>query len=447
MKLRTLIIIIFLCCKTGEAQVFVKSPPSPGYEERIKGFIDTLRIFDTHEHFIDPELLKKAAFFDFTMLLQQNSYDDLRSSGMPASTFNMFYNGSLPPIDKWKLIEPYWSNTTNTSYLKIVLLSINDLYGITDLNSSAVVSLSQKMKENYDGDWFNHVLKDMCRIDYVIQDNDSISSGADFIRLAKRFTSWITVRSKYCIDSLAIMQLDPIYTLDDFVKSMRTAFESALKKGMVAVKINFAYKRTLNIENPSVESARKVFRTLVNGNEDFSISYRDAKPLQDYMVHQLIGMAGKAGIPVAFHTGLQAGSGNIIENSNPSLLSSLFIQYPDVNFVLFHGSYPFGGELTTLAKTFKNVYIDMNWTYAISPAYATRYLSEWLETVPVSKIMAFGGDQRVVEITYGNLMVAKQIISNVLTDKVKSRQLTESEAFTIARMILHDNGMKFYKIK
>ena len=66
-----------------------------------------------------------------------------------------------------------------------------------------------------------------------------------YFRYAKRFDDWITVKSKYRIDSLAIIQLDPIFTLEDYVKSMTTAFENEVKNGMTAVKIFTAYSRTL----------------------------------------------------------------------------------------------------------------------------------------------------------------------------------------------------------
>ncbi len=89
------------------------------------------------------------------------------------------------------------------------------------------------------------------------------------------------------------MQVDPIYTLEDYVKSMRIVFEDALKKGMVAVKINAAYKRSLYFEKVPVETARKVFRTLINGNEDLVLPAKDAKPLQDYMMFQLLDLARK----------------------------------------------------------------------------------------------------------------------------------------------------------
>jgi predicted TIM-barrel fold metal-dependent hydrolase len=276
---------------------------------------------------------------------------------------------------------------------------------------------------------------------------DMIEGRENYIKHATRFCDWLSVTSKKVIDSLAIMQVEPIFTLEGFVKSMGRAFEKALNEGMTVVKINLAYQRSLSIENVTHEAARKVFRTLVNGNEDHVISFKDAKPLQDYMVRQLLSLAQKYHVPVAFHTGLQAGESNYINNSNPLLLTNVFKEYNGVRFVLFHGGYPFGGELSALAKNYPNVYIDMNWTYAISPSYAGRYLSEWLETVPVSKIMAFGGDQRVVELTYGNLIVAKEIITNVLIQKIREGQLNETEARNVATKILYENAMKFYNIR
>ena len=177
------------------------------------------------------------------------------------------------------------------------------------------------------------------------------------------------------------------------------------------------------------------------------MTYQAARPLQDYMFFALLDLARQHKIPVVLHTGLQAGKGNYITNSNPVLLSNVFLAYPDVKFALFHGSYPYGGEVSTLAKNFRNVYIDMNWSYAISPSYAERYLHEWLEAVPAGKIMAFGGDYTCVENVYGELVIAKKVISNVLINKVKEGYLTEPEAKNVARLILRDNAIRFYNLE
>jgi predicted TIM-barrel fold metal-dependent hydrolase len=368
------------------------------------------------------------------------------SSGMPDSVYNQLFNSDLAPLDKWEIVEPYWEKTFNTSSNRVILNAARDLYKIDELNDSTVVLLSSRMKEAYNGDWFNHVLKDLCRFDYVMQESDFVGVNSDFVRYTDKLSDWLTVRTKFRVDSLAASQVEPIFTLEDYVGSMKIAFEEAVKMGMVAVKVNIAYNRPLSFENVSADAAKKVFHKLTSGNENFELAFKDAKPLQDYMLHQLLEMARQYKLPVAFHTGMQAGSGNVIANSDPLLLTNLFFEFPDLKFVLYHGSYPFGGSLSGLVKTFRNVYLDMNWTYSISPSYAAKYLSEFLETVPASKIMAFGGDQRCVENTYGELVIAKKVISDVLIDKVKNGYLTENEAKKVAKMILHDNGIAFYNL-
>ncbi|MCB9502019.1 MAG: amidohydrolase family protein [Deferribacteres bacterium] len=124
-------------------------------------------------------------------------------------------------------------------------------------------------------------------------------------------------------------------------------------------------------------------------------------------MHRLVDLAEEFDLPMQIHTGLQAGNGNIITNSNPTHLTQLIMSHPRVDFCLFHGGYPYGGELAVLAKNFPNVYIDMCWSAIISPSYSKRYLHEWIETVPANKILAFGGDYSVVELVYAHSVMAK----------------------------------------
>ncbi|MFN8239572.1 MAG: amidohydrolase family protein [Bacteroidales bacterium] len=421
--------------------------PREGYEKRIRDYVDTIQCFDTHEHLFNPEALKRTAFQDFSLLLHQNCWDDLVSAGMPNQYFNAIYNSGIPVAEKWKLVKPYWEKTFNTTSIRVFRIAANDLYGIPVINDSTILLLSSRIKDAYQGNWFNTVLREKCRFKFVVQESDFLGADCPYVHYTDKFTDWMTIKSKFRLDSLAAAQVEPIFTLDDFVKSLRIAFEEAEKMGMVAVKVNTAYYRTLKFDNPTADAAKKVFRGIVSGNEDFRMTDSEAKPLQDYMLRQLLALAKEHKIPVAFHTGLQAGGGNYLYNSDPEKLTNLFIDYPDIKFVLYHGSYPFGGNLAALAKNFQNVYIDMNWTYSIAPSYSARYLSEWLEAVPVSKIMAFGGDQRAVENTYGELQLAREVIADVVIEKVRSGEYTEDEAKTVARLIMLENGQNFYNLK
>ena len=69
-------------------------------------------------------------------------------------------------------------------------------------------------------------------------------------------------------------------------------------------------------------------------------------------------------------------------------MNNLFFLYPRVKFDLFHISYPYQGELSVLAKLFPNVYVDFCWAHIVSPSVSRRTLHEFLEMVPVNKILA-----------------------------------------------------------
>lgn len=447
LKKMLLIIVIIISVQSLKAQVSISPPPAEGFAERLTMYIDTLRVTDSHEHLADPALLKQVRFLDFMLLLHQFNYNDLVSSGLSKSSFDMLFNQRTPPVAKWKIIEPYWYNTFNTSYNRVSLIAARRIYGVSEIGRNTVDTLSRRITRAYQKtDWTNHLLKDVCRIDYIIQDGDEILENVDNVFYVKRFTEWLTIRSRGKIDSLARRQGLPATTLEEFVATMENEFLTAVKRGIVAVKVNMAYHRTLRVENVTSDEARRVFRMIRNGSGVNYLTWAEAKPLQDYMFIELMNLAREFNLPVVFHTGLQSGNGNLLENSNPLLLANIFIQFPDVRFGLFHGSYPYGGEVSALAKNFPNVFIDLSWMYSISPSYSERYLHEWLETIPVNKIMGFGGDYRVAEMVYGELTIAREIITNVLVSKVGDGYFTEKEAMQVARMILRDNALEFYKI-
>ncbi|MDX9928305.1 MAG: amidohydrolase family protein [Bacteroidales bacterium] len=444
-----LLVILFFARSTQlTAQVSVRPAPALGFEDRIAAYVDTVRIVDCHEHLADPRFVRYLSFLDFMLLLHQFNYNDLISAGLPKRHFDRLFTQRTTPVTKWDLIEPYWQTSFNTSYNRISIIAAQRIYNVDDINRRTVDTLSRRIARAYqDPDWTNRVLKDMSGIDYIIQDGDEILTDIDNVLYVKRFTEWLSVRSRGRIDSLARRQGNPIGTLEEFVASMENEFMVALKRGIVGVKINMAYYRTLHVDNVSIDEARRVFRSLRNGGDRYVLTWQEAKPLQDYMFLELVKLSRDNRMPVVIHTGLQSGNGNILENSNPLLLANIFLRFPEVRFGLFHGSYPFGGEVSSLAKNFPNVYIDLNWMYAISPSYSERYLNEWLETVPVGKIMGFGGDSRIAENVYGGVEVAREIITNVLVEKVRDGYFSEQEAITVARMILRDNAIKFYNIR
>lgn len=165
------------------------------------------------------------------------------------------------------------------------------------------------------------------------------------------------------------------------------------------------------------------------------------------MLHYILHLANRRNLTFQFHTGLQEGNGNYIANSDPSLLNNLFLEYPNVDFDLFHIGYPYQYKLSALAKTFSNVYIDMCWAHIISPAACIQSLGEWLESLPYNKIFAFGGDYMLVDGVYGHQYLARMNVSKTLSTKVEEGLFKTEEAIRIAKRLFYDNPVKLFKLE
>ena len=449
MKKPAALISALVASITCFAQVRVRTLPEPGFENRIRNYINQMKIVDTHEHLLNPSRLKESDL-DFMLLFRHYAADDYFSVAMPDKTYEELFSGSLTPVEKWRVLQPYWELSFNTGYNRAGLLAADKLFGVGKIDETTVEELSQKIKKAYQTNWYDHVLKQKCNIDFLIEDyiyrdwENRTVGDPNMVRYVRKFDEFIWINSKEDFDPLLKWNNTRIQTLDDLVAALNSAFHDAISQGFIGVKSTLAYIRSLHYANVDQAEAQSVFNRIMNAPGNEPLPFEEVKPLQDYMMHRVLDVAAARNIPVQLHTGLNSGN---IEIAKPTLLTNLFQEYPDVRFILFHGSYPYGGELSVLAKKFSNVYIDLCWLYIVSPSYSERYLHEWLETVPAGKIMAFGGDYMYVENVYSHLLMARETLTRVLTAKVATGYFSEEEALKIAGMLLHDNAVRVFGLK
>jgi uncharacterized protein len=435
---------MFLLVQSATAQIKIVDPPKAGYEKRIKSLVDEIRIIDTHEHLTSEEKrIKSAGKLDFTSLFRHYAKEDLISASNNKGLVELIYNSDFSLEDRWQILEPLYKAMGSTGYGRVPLIAARDLYGVSEINASTIELLSKKIRQASKKGLYNDILKERAKIDVSIQDMGHQKFNPNYYRHVERFDQYAMVSSISEIKDMGKLHNLSVNSLLDYQKVLRKVFLRGFDSDMVGVKIALAYKRNLKFENVSKERAERIFSKLTTNSP---VDAEETKALQDYLLHRILDLVDEFDLPVQIHTGLHAGNGNDITNSKPTHLVNLFMEYPGIDFLLFHGGYPYGGELGTLAKNFPNVYIDMCWTYVISPSYSERYLHEWIETIPANKILGFGGDYSFVEAVYAHSVMARQIITKVLTAKVRDQYLTEKEASNIARMILRENAMRVFKL-
>ncbi len=420
-----------------------------GIWKSLRDHAARMTIFDTHEHLWheDARLAKKVDFF---LLFSHYTDADLVSAGMPAEAVRSLQNPEIPLEKRWKDFAPYWPFTRTTGYGRCMLIAARDLFGIEDINERTYRALSERITAANRPGWFESVLKDKARIELSVLDDLTTMRGEPlkpepkFFKIVTRLDYIVTAHRQKDLDHIENVTGVAVNNLDGLEKALGRAVEKGRREGLAGIKTGLAYERTLHFEKVPRPDAERAFENLFASGASKSPGPAERKPLEDYLVHKLIQQAAEHHLPVQIHTGLQAGNTNHIAWTNPSHLSDLLNEYPQVRFDLFHGGYPYGGEFATLAKNLPNVYPDLCWLHIIAPGVAKRALHELIETVPANKILGYGGDFFHVEGAYGHAQMARAVTAEVLAEKVEDGYLRDDEAAALMKRILHRNGKELF---
>jgi predicted TIM-barrel fold metal-dependent hydrolase len=424
--------------------------------KRIRAQVETIPLIDTHEHLMS-EAMRIGQKIDLFYWFSHYASSDLVSAGMPEHMLEQLRDPDRPLDERWTEFAPVWEAVRPTAYGRALLLAARDLFDIADINEATYEELSDKISaSNYAG-WYRYVLKERANIALSILQPLS-DDPTPLEKIDRRFFApviglddFVTPCNRIELRALEQQTNVTIHSLDDLLEAMDTALERAVAAGVVAVKTALAYTRPLRFDKVAKADAERVFNQISRYPFAFDettqqppVSWTEAKPLQDHLMHQVIRRAIELHLPIQVHTGLQEGNGNFVANSNPLHLVNLLIEYREAQFDLFHGGYPYQSEMATMGKNFANAYLDLCWLHVISPWVARQTLHEWIETVPANKIFGFGGDYAFVEGAYAHARLARDNVARVLADKVESGYLTEDEASTLALRLLHDNGARFF---
>jgi hypothetical protein len=112
-----------------------------------------------------------------------------------------------------------------------------------------------------------------------------------------------------------------------------------------------------------------------------------------------------------------------------------------------HLAYPWSRDLFGMAFVYRNVWLDLTWSLLLSPSHFKLALHEAIEILPDDSRMMIGGDNWHVEETYGTMKLARQLIADVLQEKVADGYFGLDRAKDFASAILRENAIRFFKLE
>lgn len=432
-------------------------PKSPIYQ-RLLDQIQSLPVIDCHEHLSGPE--SRIPYKEpISVLIQSYIQCDLNSAafGLPLKEFIRLANPDIPTDEKWPLFERLWRATEHTAYARVTKLVLQNTYGESQMSRGALDRVAEKLASMDEAAYFRII--DDANIQAMIVDVLGWLPGglASFLDGKKTFPEkwrlmialpnfhnrWFTNETIQNVGSLVDKH---ITSMDEYLESVFAVFQRCLEKGVIGIKDQSAYERMISYDLVSQAEAEKQFNILLSDPRG-QLGWPEGKPLYDFLFHQYMRFARELKLPVQLHTGHMAGNYNRVDKANAAHLGSVLELHQDVHFDLFHGNWPYMGDLLFLGKNFPNVSLDLCWVHIIDPAYSIELMERAVLTLPHTKIHGFGGDYGdEPEFITAHLQIAKQNIAAALSNLVEGSWLDEEQAYCLAKDWLYNNPNRFFKL-
>lgn len=422
---------------------------------KLREEIGGLPLIDTHDH-IKSERLRIETLFTPASLGYVGC--NLCAAGATSEEARAVENAAADPARAREVILRYWPYTRTTGYGRSIERTLKGVFGIDRLDRESYDQLAEKIRTGVTEGCYESWFKGRYNIRAVILDSDSDDDYAPFFHRSLRHGKYFVLcDSREKLEVLEERTDRSIHSAAELRDAMWDYLERLIEKfpGVVALKNNLAYNRSIFFERTTLAQADRSFNRLFADKHPHHAadwidthhrSYDELAPLQNFLVHETVRFAGEHDLAYQIHTGLQAGYTNQISDSRPTHLINLVSEYRNVRFVLFHGGFPWCREWGVMGKNFPNVWLDLCWLHIISPATTVQMLDEWLDYVPSNKLFAFGGDLHLVESVYGHLEIARDNLARALAAKVDRGDFDLATALEVARRMLLDNPDQVFRL-
>jgi hypothetical protein len=119
-------------------------------------------------------------------------------------------------------------------------------------------------------------------------------------------------------------------------------------------------------------------------------------------------------------------------------------RFEDFRFNLGAASDAYTQDLAVLAKHIPNISVAGYWWHTMYPYYIRKSIETRLDIVPVNKIIAFFSDAYSCEWCYPKLRLVKQIMGEVLVDRVYRKMYDLDTALSIIPTVFYDAPKEIY---
>jgi len=412
----------------------------------LRQYLDNISIIDSHEHYVNYGEATDALSY----ILSNYYYSDYLVAGG-----DEIQPKGLSSLERYERFTRIYRKSRNTANARCMMEGLGQCWGITSIEGPENLKSLEDRLKTYDPSLYEQTLEKL-KIKASVMNINSLQIFMSYVDGEKKdqSKSWrfvLPLPSYHNVHTKADLMLFRNYLgrsitcLDDYLESFDCFLKKCADFGIVCLKDQSAYRRSIAYGNPGRAEAEQVFNNIIFHPRDV-FGDDTIRPLDDWLFQYAMRKAAEYSLPVQLHTGAMANIRNEITKTNAVHLIPTIELHQDVRFVLFHGSWPYMDEYLFLGKSYPNVFLDLCWVQNLDPIFSVELMKRIIMTVPHSKVFAFGGDTKMIEWTAGYLTLAKDNVAAALSELVDSEWLNMNEAKQIALDWFFNNPNEFYRL-
>ncbi len=415
----------------------------------LSDYIHQLPIIDVHEHHLPETFLNSEVGLLDLFKQSYAGWTQARPYPLPGETVDEGLMGPAKGETTWPDIAAYVENCGSNQFVRSLVHGLDELYdlkgeGITEDNWQ---TLDQSIRKNHrDPNWAHEVMR-RAGVQRIITDpytatlqNATKTLGDHYqsvLRINALAMGWHPDNADHngnrATDFAKELGID-LDSFDDFCQLLEVLVDTLAVRNQVAIKNALAYDRDIQFDPPDEALARRAWRNK-------QASAEEQKAFGDFAVDHLCALAGERDIPVQMHLGTA-----VIHYSHPMKAVGLIERHPNTRFLLMHLAYPWSVDLLGMAFVYRNIWIDLTWSFLLSGSHFKRALHEAIEILPDESRLMFGGDNWHAEESFSSFKHARNLISEVLQEKVDCGYFQESDARRLAEKIFSKNAIAFFEM-
>ncbi len=421
-------------------------------EARLRDALQRVKTIDPHCH-LRPS--KPAADHLADILLYHHVWVELVSAGMPAHEVSQaglpheVRDPGMPPDERVRRCLTWLPSIRNTTLGVMVRWILQELYGVSDLTSANLDrALAVAAARGRDPAWQEEVLRERCGIETSISvERSSEPYSVAMQRAVEDFPGNLVSGKQPSREIVAGMESQfgrEIQTADDF-----RAFMAARVARRRTADCRFWGCWVLPCLADRPASDAEARRILAKARADELLDEDELgrfchfgmvcllQELSKTPLRTIQLIVGAEVLPP--HRSITHWNGRF-----PGGLSRLAGRFPEFHFNCSTASDAFTQDLGILAKHVPNLSVAGYWWHTLYPFYIRKSLETRLDMVPVDKIVGFFSDAYHAEWCYPKLRLVKEILGDVLNDRVQRGWYTPETACDIVDKLLYENPKRIY---